>query len=388
MPPTAPAISPVKRWATNATDTQLNAFSGAVSGLASGIFTCPLDVIKIRLQAQGSLVPTHAYAALKSQSRAHHELYSGLFKTARIIWRGEGLHGMYRGIGPLVLGYLPTWAIWFTVYQQSKVIIRQSYPSLSSSPNTVNMISSIAAGFASTVATNPIWTVKVRLMSQAYRPCRNRLFQRRRAYRPHWHYHSTLDAAYKMYMTEGMGAFYSGLRASLLGLSHVAIQFPAYEYLKMQFTGKAMGASRSDGDDGAEWIGILSASLLSKMVASCVTYPHEVIRTRLQTQRRPVPGAEFLEGLGGFNGLRNAGLSNVLLQPKYRGVVHAFRLILREEGWRVLYNGMGVNMARSLPAATVTMLTYEYVMSSLSRIKEAAVEGEFGEGGKALRAGG
>ncbi|KAM5349549.1 hypothetical protein ACJ41O_006054 [Fusarium nematophilum] len=348
----------MKRWATNATHSQFNALSGAIGGFASGIVTCPLDVIKIRLQAQGSLVPMRI-----ARGCTRHEPYRGLVQTAGVIWRGEGVRGMYRGMGPLLLGYLPTWAIWFTVYQHSKVTIPQAFPELYSRPNAVNLLSSIAAGTASTVATNPIWTVKVRLMSQAYRPCRRR-FRGRKVFRPHWHYHSTLDAAYKIYMTEGLGAFYSGLRAALLGLSHVAIQFPTYEYFKQKFTGREMGVS-SDG----EWSGILSASILSKIVASSVTYPHEVVRTRLQTQRRPVPGAEFLEGLGGFTRLRGEEYGSVLLQPKYRGVVHASQVILREEGWRAFYNGMGVNMARSVPAATVTMMSYEYAMSSLLRLK-------------------
>ncbi|RSL80310.1 hypothetical protein CEP51_006695 [Fusarium floridanum] len=367
MPSPRAPRSPLEVWATNATQGQLNAFSGAVGGFASGVFTCPLDVIKIRLQAQGSLVPVRFASRYRK-----HELYRGLVQTARVIWRGEGMRGMYRGMGPLLLGYLPTWAIWFTVYQHSKVTLPQSYPHLSSRPNAVNVLSSIAAGTASTIVTNPIWTVKVRLMSQAYRPCRSRLFRKRRIYRPHWHYHSTLDAAYKMYTTEGMGAFYSGLGAALLGLSHVAVQFPTYEYLKTKFTGKGMGASR---DDEAEWVSILSASVLSKIAASGVTYPHEVIRTRLQTQRRPVPGAEFLEGLGGFTRLRGTHLSGMVLQAKYRGIVDTFHTILREEGWRALYNGMGVNMARSVPAATVTMMSYEYVMSSLLRIKDDANDG-------------
>lgn len=41
-----------------------------------------------------------------------------------------------------------------------------------------------------------------------------------------------------------------------------------------------------------------------------------------------------------------------------------FRTILREEGWRAFYAGMGVNMMRAVPAATVTMMTYEYVMKT------------------------
>lgn len=257
-------------------------------------------------------------------------------------------------------------------------LLTRAFPlaELSSSPNLLNLISSVAAGTASTIATNPIWTVKVRLMSQAYRPYKWHFLRRRRAFRPHWHYHSTLDAVHKMYMAEGIGAFYSGLRASFLGLSHVAVQFPAYEYLKRKFTGKGMGVPGNGSP--VDLLGIISASVLSKVVASSASYPHEVVRTRLQTQRRPVPGAEFLQGLGGFTGLRGAGGEAMLLQPKYRGVIHTFRVIVREEGWRALYTGMGVNMTRSVPAATVTLFTYEYVINSLQRLKsngEAATLG-------------
>ncbi|RGP78937.1 mitochondrial carrier [Fusarium longipes] len=170
-----------------------------------------------------------------------------------------------------------------------------------------------------------------------------------------------------MFATEGLGAFYSGLGAGMLGLSHVAIQFPTYEYLKKRFNGSELGAAV---DREVEWFGILSASILSKVIAGSLTYPHEVIRTRLHTQRRPIPGAEFLEGLGG----RGYKSGSLLLRPKYRGVLDTYRVIMHEEGWRAFYKGMGVNVARSIPAATVTMMSYEYVMGFLSRMKEDIVE--------------
>ena len=34
--------------------------------------------------------------------------------------RHDGIRGMYRGLGPTVLGYLPTWAIYFAVYDGIK----------------------------------------------------------------------------------------------------------------------------------------------------------------------------------------------------------------------------------------------------------------------------
>lgn len=56
-----------------------------------------------------------------------------------------------------------------------------------------------------------------------------------------WHYKSTIDAFRTMYRTEGIGSFYSGLAPALLGLTHVAIQFPLYEFFKLKFTGLEMG---------------------------------------------------------------------------------------------------------------------------------------------------
>lgn len=185
-----------------------------------------------------------------------------------------------------------------------------------------------------------------------------------------WHYRSTLDAARKMYSSEGILSFYSGLTPALLGLTHVAVQFPVYEFLRKKFTGEGMG-QMTDSTQQSNWLGVLSASILSKIMASSATYPHEVIRTRLQTQRRPTPGVEYLQGLGiseSTSGDRPAPTKRVKNngpQPKYRGVVMTFRTILREEGWRAFYAGMGVNMMRAVPAATVTMMTYEYVMKSL-----------------------
>lgn len=271
----------------------------------------------------------------------------------------------------------------------------------------VNFWSSVIAGASSTIVTNPIWVIKTRLMSQSGGHGRSSfsLFPKgsntptsrpTMSMNSPWHYHSTIDAARKMYTTEGLRAFYSGLSPALLGLTHVAVQFPAYEYLKTRFTGQGMGASPTASDPKAHWFGILCASILSKIAASSATYPHEVIRTRLQTQRRPMPGngaALMMGDVGGIPGIKqptgqppsaagNAAKQTAENQHKYQGILRTFRTILREEGWRAFYAGMGTNMMRAVPAATVTMLTYEFVMRELnsvrlqSRDKKEALRGD------------
>lgn len=114
--------TPLQRWAASASESQFNALAGAVGGFTSGVVTCPLDVIKTKLQAQGM------YRVLQDGRRVGQpRMYNGLIGTASVIWREEGIRGMYRGLGPIVMGYLPTWAVWFTVYNKSKVWMAQYY---------------------------------------------------------------------------------------------------------------------------------------------------------------------------------------------------------------------------------------------------------------------
>ena len=341
-----------------------------MAGVASGIVTCPLDVIKTKLQAQGSF----RNPALQQPGGmpASAILYRGLIGTGRTIIRQDGLKGMYRGLGPMLLGYLPTWAVYMAVYDSSREwFIANRYGMVEGDKWLPRIYASVVAGACSTVVTNPIWVIKTRLMSQVSRSASD-------GARTPWHYNNTYDAFRKMYRSEGIAAFYSGLAPALLGLTHVAIQFPLYEYFKQNFTGLEMGAvpSSEDHESWTNVVGILSATLLSKVCATTATYPHEVLRTRLQTQQRHLQ-PENSNGVSGSHHSQNMGTAKALgstdgmrYQPRYKGVLRTCRIILQEEGWRAFYNGMGTNMIRAVPAAMTTMLTFESVKSSIAKMQE------------------
>lgn len=354
------------RWSLRFSQSGAEAFSGGAAGLASGIVTCPLDVIKTKLQAQG------AFRRLETQSggAASRDIYRGLIGTARTIIRQDGLVGMYRGLGPMVLGYLPTWAVYMTVYDRGK----HWFAGPDRSKFLSDAYASICAGGCATVATNPIWVIKTRLMSQVSRSASD-------GARTPWHYNSTLDAARKILKAEGIGAFYSGLAPALLGLTHVAIQFPLYEFCKQRFTGLEMGeaAEKNKGWGIFNWntAGILGSTLISKTCASTATYPHEVLRTRLQTQQRHLhpegghDGVASMHHTQGVSTSRRVGNSDgSLYRPRYQGVLQTAKVILRDEGWRAFYNGMGTNMIRAVPAAMTTMLTYETVKGAIGHLQE------------------
>ncbi|KAI9827045.1 MAG: hypothetical protein M1819_007037 [Sarea resinae] len=370
-PPPGSGLTHLELFLTRIPKPYITAFCGASGGVMSGIVTCPLDVIKTKLQAQ------------RGKSAG---VYRGMIGTARVIWREDGIRGMYRGLGPMLLGYLPTWAVYLTVYDSAReyfytktgkpliaCLLRSEVLMFDAENKFVaRACASVTAGGCSTLVTNPIWVIKTRLMAQVSSRAANN------GHSPPWHYKSTVDAARKIYRTEGLRAFYSGLTPALLGLTHVAVQFPMYEYFKMHFTGLEMGEQSETDSQNSNWAGIVAATFLSKLCASSATYPHEVLRTRLQTQQRspPLHSSEDIAFRGGLQGPQDYGRppggsssDGMMNRPHYRGVIKTCKTILREEGWRAFYNGMGTNMIRAVPAAITTMMTYEYLQSALHSLQ-------------------
>ncbi|OGM44342.1 NAD+ transporter [Aspergillus bombycis] len=350
-PPSSALITRLELLSTRVPDFYIAPFCGASAGVASGIVTCPLDVIKTKLQAQGGFVRR-----------------GGQVVETKALYRG-----------PMILGYLPTWAVYLAVYDRS----REYYHEVTDSWWLARGYASLTAGACSTIVTNPIWVIKTRLMSQSLRSDSE-------GFRAPWRYSGTWDAARKMYRTEGIRSFYAGLTPALLGLTHVAIQFPLYEYLKMAFTGYGIGENPDHGT--SHWIGISLATFLSKICASTMTYPHEVLRTRLQTQQRtsPVSSPEEIAFRGGVDhpecrgrpptAASSDGMPN---RPRYTGIVRTCQTILTEEGWRAFYSGIGTNLFRAVPAAMTTMLTYEYLRKTINHLQhEGALKQQMAEAAK------
>ncbi|KAJ3312547.1 hypothetical protein HDV04_002864 [Boothiomyces sp. JEL0838] len=291
-------------------ETIRNALSGGTAGLVAAVITCPLDMIKLRLQNRVS-------------SKTTLEIFNE-------IWKIDGLKGLYRG------------GIFFTVYDYSKKNCENCFPN--QSQTFTHILAALQAGLSSTILTNPIWVARTRIMTQPLAPT---------THYPYY-YTSTLDALSTILRKEGWPALYKGLGPSVLGVSHVVVQFPLYEYLK------------SLGDDSKGQT-ILLSSATSKTIASFITYPHEVVRTRLQTQMTSFHNQETIAP-------HPTACTKIEVEnskARYTGIVQTVKLVLKKEGIFGLYKGFGISLIRTVPASALTILTYELISRTLRDYAES-----------------
>ena len=284
---------------------------GLLAGVVSTAVTHPLDLIKVRYQV-----------------KAGKELaYRSVTDAVTTIIRTEGLAGLYQGLTPALIGSAPSWGGYFFFYERAKA--RYSGPARRKLSTLQHLVAAVEASTIMVIITNPVWLIKTRLQIQ-----RKQLMDGSTSVtRP---YKGFFDAARTIVREEGPLALYKGLGPALVLVSHGAVQFVVYEYLKEHMKAKT------------SW-DYLFMGAASKMVASIVTYPYQVVKARLQSQR-----ARAAEALSGKEA-----------EALYHGTVDCFRKIVREEGLRGLFKGCFPNAVRVAPAAAVTFFTYENIVKAL-----------------------
>lgn len=94
-------------------DVSLDSFStgaiGAFSGALSASIVYPMNVLRTRLQAQGTVL--------------HTPTYTGVADVTRKTLKAEGVRGLFRGITPNLLKVVPSVSISYVVYENSKKLL-------------------------------------------------------------------------------------------------------------------------------------------------------------------------------------------------------------------------------------------------------------------------
>lgn len=316
------------------------AVSGAIAGFAATIALHPLDVIKTRLQVQDTV---------RGDVK-----YTGTVHALKTILKSEGARGAYAGLSPAMVGNTASWAMYFAFYDRAKKRYEMNDDIDTTTTRTktlkaswATLLAATEAGVGVSVLTNPIWVAKTRLALQergggGLDVSTGGVVRNTKATKVR--YKGLLDCLYSIARNEGVPGLYKGLTPSLLLVSHGAIQFTCYENLKnIARGGVSVAPDDNDTAPSMEQRELTSTEcavygMLSKILASFVTYPQQVVRARMQKLQ--------IEE-------RN--------QIKYKSVLQSFGTISRREGISGMYKGMVPNLARMLPSTGVTFFTYEFV---------------------------
>ncbi|KAI8855273.1 mitochondrial carrier domain-containing protein [Chytridium lagenaria] len=312
--------------------------AGGLGGTVGAAITCPLEVVKTRLQsslyspkALPGMHLVHQPAAARGLVSYAVEHVRQVIELLSIIKRREGVTALWKGLGPNLVGVVPARAIYFSTYNYGK----NAYTAINKGQETpfVHMISAISAGVATSIATNPIWLVKTRMQLQS-----DSMTGHARKYR------SSLDCLTSVVREEGVKGLYKGLSASILGLTETSLQFVLYEQMKKRILAAKMEKKSLERatnlspppKPSLDWYETFGVAATAKLFATITTYPHEVLRTRL----RQVPaGAEVS-----------------------RGLIQTARKIYLEEGMGALYGGLTAHLLRVVPNAAILFATVEFVL--------------------------
>ena len=306
----------------------------SIGGMTSATLTSPLDVLKTRLQSdfyQSQIItsrklrgvpPPSALSLPRSALLHFRETFQILFSIHRV----EGWRALFKGLGPNLIGVVPARAINFYTYGNGKRILSQLF-NHGQEAAWVHLCAAATAGIVTGTATNPIWLVKTRLQLDKSNAEKAGPLSSRQ-------YKHSMDCIKQTIQAEGIKGLYRGLSASYLGVTESTLQWVLYEQMKLRLNTREADIIASKREPTAwdrtvKWTGKVGAAGAAKFFAALITYPHEVIRTRL----------------------RLAPQSNGRM--KYTGIAQCFTTIWREEGFASLYGGLTPHMLRVVPSAAI-----------------------------------
>uniref|UniRef100_A0A5F7ZMF6 Solute carrier family 25 member 43 n=1 Tax=Macaca mulatta TaxID=9544 RepID=A0A5F7ZMF6_MACMU len=129
---------------------------------------------------------------------------------------------------------------------------------------------------------------------------------------------------HRVWRAEGPRALWKGNAVACLRLFPCSVvQLAAYRKFVVMFT--------DDLGHISQWSSIMAGSLAG-MVSTIVTYPTDLIKTRLIVQN--------------------------MLEPSYRGLLHAFSTIYQQEGFLALYRGVSLTVVGALPFSAGSLLVH------------------------------
>ncbi|XP_058074394.1 mitochondrial arginine transporter BAC2-like [Magnolia sinica] len=285
--------------------------AGGFGGMAGVISGHPLDTLRIRLQQ-----PSNNTSA---------------FRLLHSIVTTEGPSSLYRGMGTPLATVAFQNAVAFQVYA---VLSRAFDSSNGSNPPSYRSVAlgGVGTGALQSLILSPVELVKIRLQIQHHRT----------------NVEGPVNVVKNIMRKEGIRGMYRGLAITVLrdAPAH-GVYFWTYESTRECLH----PGCRKSGQESLRTM--LVAGGLAGVASWVCCYPLDVVKTRLQAQSQSHKDCP---------------------PPKYCGIIDCFQKSVQEEGYTVLWRGLGTAIARAFVVNGAIFSAYEIALRCLVNNNQSEVK--------------
>ncbi|MCJ1244468.1 hypothetical protein MMC30_001666 [Trapelia coarctata] len=327
-----------------------HAIAGSAGAAISNVITYPLDLIITRLQIQRQL--------RKDSSTPHDNEYKSIRDAAqKICAQEDGLLGLYTGVLQDTSKTIADAFLFFLAYnflRQSR--LRSQKHSSKHLPAIEELSVGFLAGAFSKLLTTPISNIVTRKQTSSMIAARDPGGSRSKS--------QTVRAIAKEFHTEkGLQGFWSGYSASLVLTLNPSLTFFFYETFKRILLPRAQ---RANPPPQATFF----LAAVSKAIASSITYPFSLAKSRAQVSSSKVVDQNDEEvkdtiekasdgATGGTRRGRKAVRTTI-----FSSILH----IARTEGVGALYEGLAGEVMKGFFSHGITMIVKEAIHKIIIRL--------------------
>ncbi|XP_060523808.1 probable mitochondrial glutathione transporter SLC25A40 isoform X2 [Cylas formicarius] len=309
------------------------ALASCTGALLTSLIMTPLDVIKIRMQAQQQAMKNcflycnglmdHICSCQPADpnnpwfKRPSH--FHGTLDAFIKIGRNEGITSLWSGLSPTLVLSVPATVCYFVTYDQLRLKLKSMYNEnnngeVAKQPFWIPLVSGASARILSVTIVSPLELIRTKMQSQKLS------------------YLEIGEALKVLLKTDGIKGLWKGIFPTLLrDVPFSAIYWMSYETIKSVWRYDQPSFALS-----------FFAGAISGSIAATVTVPFDVVKTHQQI--------EFGSTLFANNGKPS----------KSRTTSTIFWDIYRTNGIRGLYAGLAPRLIKVSPACAIMISSFEY----------------------------
>ncbi|KAK8581917.1 hypothetical protein V6N12_072119 [Hibiscus sabdariffa] len=221
--------------------------AGSASGGTAVLCTYPLDLARTKLAYQVTDTGTNCRSGVRSLYPQ--PAYSGVRDVVTSVYKEAGIRGLYRGVGPTLVGILPYAGLKFYVYE----VLKTHVPEEQRKSIVMHLSCGAVAGLLGQTFTYPLDVVR-RQMQVENLQCSTTQGGVTR-------YRNTLDGLTTIVRYQGWRQLFAGLSINYMKMvPSVAVGFAGYDMMKKMYVGTAVIASSTCSDSPE--CGLLQVKLL------------------------------------------------------------------------------------------------------------------------------